>query len=90
MRRCLSSPVGANGEDAQRIHRLSTFCYNVSNMIILGIILGLLGLTLFITGGVLSNDSPGIEPKHLALMLVGVVLILTGGIMVTAVVMNMK
>ncbi len=59
-------------------------------MIILGIILGLLGLTLFITGGVLSNDSPGVEPKHLALMLVGVVLILTGGIMVTAIVLNMK
>ncbi len=59
-------------------------------MIILGIILVLVGLMLFMTGGALSNDNPGIEPKHAALMIVGFVLIIGGGIMLTALVFGMK
>lgn len=59
-------------------------------MIILGIVIVLLGLTLFITGGVLSNDNPGVEPKHLMLMMVGFVLVIAGGIMLTTLVFNMK
>ena len=59
-------------------------------MIILGIILVLLGLMLFMGGGAMSNDSPGIEPKHAALMIVGFVLVIGGGIMLTALVFNMK
>ncbi len=53
-------------------------------MLIFGIIITLIGLFTFMTGGALSNDNPGIEKRHMILFVVGFVLTITGGIVVTA------
>ncbi|MBI1908501.1 hypothetical protein HYS28_03780 [Candidatus Uhrbacteria bacterium] len=52
-------------------------------MIILGIILVVLGLLLFMAGGAMSNDNPGVERPHLVLVGLGFVLVIVGGVMVT-------
>lgn len=51
---------------------------------ILGIILIVVGLMLFMIGGALTNDNPGIEKPHAILMGVGFVSVI-GGLMALAV-----
>jgi hypothetical protein len=46
-----------------------------------GILLILLGLGLFIGGGIQMDDAPGVDRKHLAVMLIGLVILVIGGVM---------
>ncbi|MEK9155364.1 MAG: hypothetical protein AAB839_01825 [Patescibacteria group bacterium] len=46
-----------------------------------GILLVLLGLGLFIGGGIKMDDSPGIDRNHLIVMLIGLVVLVIGGVM---------
>lgn len=50
-------------------------------MLIIGIILVVLGLVVFMIGGALTNDAPGVERNHLMLIITGFALILVGGIL---------
>lgn len=47
-------------------------------MIIIGIVSAILGLVLFMIGGVLTNDSPGIERSHALFMGFGFLLLMVG------------
>lgn len=53
-------------------------------MIIAGIILIVFGLLVFMTGGALTNDNPGIERTHLALMGGGFVLVIVGAVLIAS------
>lgn len=53
-------------------------------MIIAGITLIVFGLLVFMTGGALTNDNPGVERTHLALMGGGFVLVIVGAVMIAA------
>lgn len=50
-------------------------------MIIAGILLLLLGLGLFISAGIKLDDEPGLEQKTVAVMALGLISIIAGGIM---------
>lgn len=45
---------------------------------ILGIILVVVGLLVFMTGGALTNDNPGVEKPHAILMGVGFLAVIAG------------
>ncbi len=49
---------------------------------IIGIFLVLVGVGLFIAGGVKMDDSPGIERSHLIIMMTGLALLIVGGIFI--------
>lgn len=50
------------------------------NMTIAGIIIVLLGLFLFMAGGAMTNDDPGVERSHLTFIVLGFVLVIAGGV----------
>lgn len=50
-------------------------------MIIAGIILLLLGLGFFISAGIKLDDEPGLERKTVAVMALGLISIIAGGIL---------
>lgn len=47
-------------------------------MLIIALLVLLLGLGMFIVAGIRMNDNPGIETKHIVLMLAGLILVLGG------------
>lgn len=50
-------------------------------MIVIGIIAAVLGLILFMVGGALMNNAPGVERNHSILMMLGFVLLMVGLVM---------
>ncbi len=52
-------------------------------MLIIGIVLVVLGLVLFMVGGALTNNDPGVEKRHLTIIATGFLLILIGGVIAT-------
>lgn len=49
-----------------------------SHMFIIALLVLLLGLGLFIFAGIRMNDNPGVETRHLVIMLLGLVLLVGG------------
>lgn len=49
-------------------------------MTIAGIIIVIFGLFLFMAGGAMTNDDPGVERSHLAFIVIGFVLVIIGGV----------
>lgn len=48
------------------------------SMLILAVLIGLLGFGLFVWAGLRMKDNPGLDPKHVVAMLIGLVLMLGG------------
>lgn len=55
---------------------------------ILGIILIVAGLVIFMVGGALTNDNPGIEKSHAVMMALGFVAVISGLVSLTLSVFN--